>query len=385
MSQPMNQGSAYVGQIYPPMGSGIAPPTPTRFPTFSQMPSIGEQSALPRAMQQEVLDLNLLPPPPNPWPHIRTPEQQAQPWGGRTPETLGVSTFQTSGPPASPAQVMYPQNTVSTRNLPPLSMEPTMVPDVLEEDTVNLLATRCRQLALLLGLRDHPERSREDWISLISQLRYSVASGKYSAFLSRALCHDYIRWEFDKVVRQIYMAYPEHNIPIKLRYNIPVSPKWKPGMPRAGQYVQTGTMTSPREETIPEQPEETEEQESPEDNQGEQEKEEPLDVPRTVAETRTVTIWEQPETIEIATNNGSKDEKFGEESDSGGYWDWDGKSFLHTTTIEGQETIDHIVEGIPQDSGPSGTARQQLPISPISVGGSLAGRISAEEKGKRPM
>ncbi|KAJ3714674.1 hypothetical protein C8R42DRAFT_726162 [Lentinula raphanica] len=87
--QSMSQGNTYVEQIYPPANPTMIPSTPTHFPSFPQMPSIGEQPAIPRAMQPEGMG-DLPPTPLCHWPHNATPERQSWPWIRRNPELVNT-------------------------------------------------------------------------------------------------------------------------------------------------------------------------------------------------------------------------------------------------------------------------------------------------------
>ncbi|KAJ3963386.1 hypothetical protein EV361DRAFT_989306, partial [Lentinula raphanica] len=70
--------------------------------------------------------------------------------------------------------------------------------DALTENPLNQLATQCHNFVLSIGSRDHPERSPEEWIKLVSQL-----DAVRPLFFQKALCQDHIRSEFDQIVQQI--------------------------------------------------------------------------------------------------------------------------------------------------------------------------------------
>ncbi|KAJ3710533.1 hypothetical protein C8R42DRAFT_374152 [Lentinula raphanica] len=207
MSQFKKFGDAYMGQEY---SSNIKKPSqtslsPAQLLSYPLMTSLHDsRPAVPRAMQPLKQGATPLPPQSHSWPHISLPNKQAQSWAGRAPGNIGKQSVPAPKSSEAPVLVKQIQSTV----------------DAMEEVTMDLLAFRCRQLALMIRLQDHPERLPEDWIRLVIQLDTDRPLP-----LQRALQQDHVKLEFDKVVQQINILYPNHHIPIRPQPAITVSPR----------------------------------------------------------------------------------------------------------------------------------------------------------------
>ncbi|KAJ3725426.1 hypothetical protein C8R42DRAFT_763195 [Lentinula raphanica] len=99
---------------------------------------------------------------------------------------------------ALPVKVESLHSTVPTYASHSSSASALVTKDALTENPLNQLATRCRNFVLSIGSRDHPERSSEEWIKLVSQL-----DAVRPLFFQKALHQDYVRSEFDQIVQQI--------------------------------------------------------------------------------------------------------------------------------------------------------------------------------------
>ncbi|KAJ3714412.1 hypothetical protein C8R42DRAFT_242021 [Lentinula raphanica] len=99
---------------------------------------------------------------------------------------------------ALPVKVESLHSTVPTYASHSSSASALVTKDTLTENPLNQLAARCRNFVLSIGSRDHPERSPEEWIKLVSQL-----DAVRPLFFQKALRQDHIRSEFDQIVQQI--------------------------------------------------------------------------------------------------------------------------------------------------------------------------------------
>ncbi|KAJ3816532.1 hypothetical protein F5880DRAFT_1619214 [Lentinula raphanica] len=207
MSQPKKSGGAYMGREYSlnikkPSQTSLSPAQLTSYPLMTSLHD--SRPAVPRAMQPLKQGATPLPPQSHSWPHISLPNKHAQSWAGRDLGNIGNQSVPAPKSSEVPVLIKQTQSTV----------------DTMEAVTIDLLAFRCRQLALMIRLRDHPERLQEDWIRLVIQL-----DTDRPLFLQKALQQDHVKLEFDKVVQQINMLCPDHHISVRPQPAITVFPK----------------------------------------------------------------------------------------------------------------------------------------------------------------
>ncbi|KAJ3831282.1 hypothetical protein F5878DRAFT_667723 [Lentinula raphanica] len=232
MSQPKRSDGAYMEREYSsnikkPSQTSLSPAQLTSYPLMTSLHD--SRPAVPRAMQPLMQGATPLPPQSHSWPHISLPNKQAQSWAGRTPGNIGNQSVPAPKSPETPVLIRQIQSTV----------------DAMEEVTIDLLASQCRQLALMIRLRDHPERLQEDWIRLVIQLDTDRPLP-----LQRALQQDHVKLEFDKVVQQINTLYPDHQIPVRQKPAVAVSPRQNLDMSHNSLRVETNIPTRSTSQTV---------------------------------------------------------------------------------------------------------------------------------------
>ncbi|KAJ3816522.1 hypothetical protein F5880DRAFT_1619227 [Lentinula raphanica] len=232
MSQPKRSDGAYMEREYSsnikkPSQTSLSPAQLTSYPLMTSLHD--SRPAVPRAMQPLMQGATPLPPQSHSWPHISLPNKQAQSWAGRTPGNIGNQSVPAPKSPETPVLIRQIQSTV----------------DAMEEVTIDLLASQCCQLALMIRLRDHPERLQEDWIRLVIQLDTDRPLP-----LQRALQQDHVKLEFDKVVQQINTLYPDHQIPVRQKPAVAVSPRQNLDMSHNSLRVETNIPTRSTSQTV---------------------------------------------------------------------------------------------------------------------------------------